>query len=85
MNTLNLARINELAPYEVWQTSEGDFNFQTGFGVLYRISFRLEQTFNKPPPVAAAPVHDSVDFLLEYLHYSKILRIFALDHWHMPQ
>ena len=27
MNTLNLARINELVPYEVWQTSEGDFNF----------------------------------------------------------
>ena len=44
MNTLNLARINELVPYEVWQTSEGDFNFQTDFGVLYRISFRIEQT-----------------------------------------
>ena len=44
MNTLNLTRINELSPYEVWQTSEGDFNFQTDFGVLYRISFRIEQT-----------------------------------------
>ena len=44
MNTLNLARINELSPYEVWQTSEGDFNFQTDFNVLYRISFRIEQT-----------------------------------------
>lgn len=44
MNALNLARINELSPYEVWQTSTGDFNFQTDFGVLYRISFRIEQT-----------------------------------------
>lgn len=44
MNTLNLTRINELSPYEVWQTSEGDFNFQTDFDVLYRISFRIEQT-----------------------------------------
>lgn len=44
MNTLNLARINEQSPYEVWQTSEGDFNFQTDFNVLYRISFRDEQT-----------------------------------------
>lgn len=44
MNTLNLARINEQSPYEVWQTSEGDFNFQTDFDVFYRISFRIEQT-----------------------------------------
>ncbi len=44
MNTLNLACINKLSPYEVWQTSEGDFNFQTDFNVLYRISFRIEQT-----------------------------------------
>ena len=44
MNTLNLARINELSPYEVWQTSEGDFYFQTDFDVLYRINFRIEQT-----------------------------------------
>jgi len=27
MNALNIARINERVPYEVWQTSEGDFNF----------------------------------------------------------
>jgi hypothetical protein len=44
MNTLNLTLINEQAAYEVWQTSQGDFNFETDFGVLYRISFRLEQT-----------------------------------------
>ena len=44
MKNLNLARINERAPYEVWQTSEGDFNFQTEFDVLFRISFRIEQT-----------------------------------------
>ncbi|MBO7045630.1 MAG: hypothetical protein J6W38_04670 [Prevotella sp.] len=44
MNTLNLTRINEKSAYEVWQTSEGDFNFQTDFDVLYRISFRIEQT-----------------------------------------
>ena len=44
MNTLNLTLINEQAPYEVWQTSQGEFNFETDFGVLYRISFRLEQT-----------------------------------------
>ena len=44
MNTLNLARINEQSPYEVWQTSEGDYNFQTDFDVFYRISFRIEQT-----------------------------------------
>ena len=44
MNTLNMTRINELSPYEVWQTSEGDFNFQTDFDVFYRISFRIEQT-----------------------------------------
>ena len=31
MNTLNITRINELSPYEVWQTSEGDFYFQTDF------------------------------------------------------
>jgi hypothetical protein len=39
MNALNIARINERVPYEVWQTSEGDFNFQTEFDVLYRIKF----------------------------------------------
>ena len=44
MNTLNLTLINMQVPYEVWLTSEGDFNFETDFGVLYRISFRLEQT-----------------------------------------
>ena len=44
MNALNIARINERVPYEVWQTSEGDFNFLTEFDVLYRISFRIEQT-----------------------------------------
>ena len=44
MNTLNIARINERSPYEVWQSSEGDYNFQTEFDVLYRISFRIEQT-----------------------------------------
>ena len=44
MNTLNLSRINESSPYEVWQTSKGDYNFQTDFDVLYRISFRIEQT-----------------------------------------
>ena len=44
MNALNLTLINESSPYEVWQTSEGDFNFETDFGVLYRISFRIEQT-----------------------------------------
>ena len=44
MNTLNLTRINELSPYEVWQTSEGDFYFQTDFDVLYRINFHIEQT-----------------------------------------
>lgn len=44
MNTLNLTRINELSPYEVWQTSEEDFYFQTDFDVLYRINFRIEQT-----------------------------------------
>ena len=44
MNTLNLTRINEKSAYEVWQTSEGDFNFQTDFDVLYRISFHIEQT-----------------------------------------
>ena len=27
MNALNIARINERVPYDVWQTSEGDFNF----------------------------------------------------------
>ena len=41
MNTLNIARINERSPYEVWQSSEGDYNFQTEFDVLYRISFRI--------------------------------------------
>lgn len=44
MNALNLTLINESSPYEVWQTSEGDFNFETDFGVLYQISFRIEQT-----------------------------------------
>lgn len=44
MNALNLTHINKLSPYEVWQTSEGDFNFETDFGVLFRISFRIEQT-----------------------------------------
>lgn len=44
MNSLNIARINERSPYEVWQSSEGNFNFQTDFDVLYRISFRIEQT-----------------------------------------
>ena len=44
MNTLNLTLINEQAPYEVWQTSQEDFNFETDFGVIYRIGFRLEQT-----------------------------------------
>ena len=29
MNTLNLTLINEQAAYEVWQTSQGDFNFET--------------------------------------------------------
>lgn len=32
MNALNLTLINESSPYEVWQTSEGDFNFETDFG-----------------------------------------------------
>ena len=44
MNTLNLTRINLNSPYRVWQTSEGDYNFESDFGVLYRISFRIEQT-----------------------------------------
>ena len=44
MNTLNLTRINFNSPYRVWQTSEGDYNFESDFGVLYRISFRIEQT-----------------------------------------
>ena len=44
MNTLNWTRINEKSAYEVWQTSECAFNFQTDFDVLYRISFRIEQT-----------------------------------------
>ena len=44
MNVLNIARINQRVPYDVWQTSEGDFNFLTEFDVLYRISFRIEQT-----------------------------------------
>ena len=37
MNTLNLTRINFNSPYRVWQTSEGDYNFESDFGVLYRI------------------------------------------------
>jgi DNA-binding PadR family transcriptional regulator len=41
MNALNLQLINELSPYEVWQTAEGDFNFETDYGVLYRIIVRL--------------------------------------------
>lgn len=44
MNSLNIARINERSPYEVWQSSQGNFNFQTDYDVLYRISFRIEQT-----------------------------------------
>ena len=44
MNTLNLTRINFNSPYHVWQTSEEDYNFESDFGVLYRISFRIEQT-----------------------------------------
>ncbi len=44
MNALNLTRINNQSPYNVWQTSEEDFNFESDFGVLYRISFRIEQT-----------------------------------------
>lgn len=44
MNSLNIARINERSPYEVWQSSQGNFNFQTDYDVLYRIGFRIEQT-----------------------------------------
>ena len=44
MNALNLTRINNQSPYNVWQTSEEDFNFESDFGVLYRVSFRIEQT-----------------------------------------
>ncbi len=44
MNTLHLSLINGQSPYKVWQTAIGDYNFETDFGVLYRISFRIEQT-----------------------------------------
>lgn len=44
MNTLNLTLINEQTPYEVWQTSQGDFNFETDFGVLYRMSIATSIT-----------------------------------------
>lgn len=44
MNALNIKLINIQSLYEVWQTTEGDYNFETDYCVLYRISFRAEQT-----------------------------------------
>lgn len=43
MNSLNIERINSVAPYKVWRTArENEFNFITENGVLYGVGFTEE-------------------------------------------
>ena len=43
MNSLNLERINAIAPYKVWGTTRNnEFNFITESGVLYGVGFTEE-------------------------------------------
>lgn len=48
MNQLNINSISHFAPYKVW-TEDGEYRFETDYGVLFAVEFKEEEHFGGLP------------------------------------